>query len=107
MDTPLIISLPASDETLKAEVELLLKPNGEFYEESTESFGPDEIRLAFEIISKGIPAAVPLATVLYMMKDRIQKDKQNKIKIGPPGEEGIPLDQVDDQVIRRLEEWVK
>jgi hypothetical protein len=105
MPNPIVITLPANDEALRAEINEQLAPFAEVHE-TPPAFGLNEVKLVIEIIngSAGILAsAASVGTFLLLLRDRYKKkDEASPIRIARPGEAGVPLADADDATVRRI-----
>jgi hypothetical protein len=105
MLNPIVLTLPANDEALRAEINEQLAPYAEV-RETPPAFGLNEVKLIIEIIngSAGILAsAASVGTFLLLLRDRYKKkDEPSRIQIARPGEPGVPLADADDATVRRI-----
>ncbi len=105
MPNPIVLTLPANDEALRAEINEQLAPYAEVHE-TPPAFGLNEVKLVIEIIngSAGIIAsAASVGTFLLLLRDRYKKKNEpSRIQIARPGEPGVPLADADDATVRRI-----
>ena len=107
MPTAIVLTLPKDDDQLRAEVEQGLAPYAQIYEPPP-SFDLDvnQIKLVLEVVGQAVGVAGGVAgifTFLWAAKDRAAKaNKRTNIKVGRIGEPPVPLDDVDEALLRRL-----
>ena len=105
MPNPILLTLPATDEALRAEINEQLAPYAEVHE-TPPALGLDEVKLVIEIISGSagiIASAASVGTFLLLLRDRYKKkDEPSRIRIARPGEPGVPLATADDATVRRI-----
>lgn len=103
--TPLIITLPAGENDLLAEIRRRVEP---YAEVSTPppSFGASEVKLTVEIVggASTIPAnSAAIATLLMAIKDRFkQHGRSSGIRIGQADGPDVRLEDADQALIERL-----
>jgi hypothetical protein len=106
MPTSLLLTLPASDAALRAEVERGLAPHAEVEPQPPGTFGANEVRLLVEALVTSttvVANATSIIMFLLMIKDRYaQAQRPSGIVVGRPGERGVPLEQADEALLRRL-----
>lgn len=104
MAEPLVLTLPAHDTALRAELEKFLEPYGGTVA-APPSFGSmEDVKLFFETVGTFATSGITVTTLVYMLKDKFAG---SKIKVGKPGEPGTDLDKADERVTRRLEDLGK
>jgi hypothetical protein len=107
MPTPIVLTLPANDPRLRAEVERGLAPYARIYEPPP-SFDIDvnQVKLVLDVVGQAVGVAGGVAgifTFLWAAKDRAAKaHKRTNIKVGRMGEPPLALDYVDETLLRRL-----
>jgi hypothetical protein len=107
MPPPIVLTLPANDTRLRAEVEQGLAPYARIYEPPP-SFDIDlnQVKLVLEVVGQAVSVAGGVAgifTFLWAAKDRAAKaHKRTNIKIGRIGEPPLALDDIDEALLRQL-----
>lgn len=107
MPSPIILTLPADDARLRAEVEQGLAPYAQIYEPPL-SFDIDvnQVKLVLDVVGQAVGLAGGVAgifTFLWAAKDRAAKaHTRTNIKIGRMGEPPLALDDLDEALLRRL-----
>ncbi len=100
----IVLTLPANDEALRAEIRQQLAPHAEIHE-TPPAFGLHEVKLIIEIINGGAGILASAASVgtFLLLRDRYKKkDEPSCIQIARPGEPGVPLANADDGAVRRI-----
>ena len=105
MPQPLIITLPAEDNTLYDELEQELGRYGTV-QETPPTYGVNEIKLILDIatdIASTVAGGASLATFFLLLKDRYKKTGQpSGVKIAKGAEPPIPLESMDEASLQRL-----
>jgi hypothetical protein len=107
MPSAIVLTLPADDDQLRAEVEQGLAPYAQIYEPPP-SFDVDvtQVKLVLEVVGQAVSVAGGVAgifTFLWAAKDRAAKaHKRTNIKVGRIGEPPAALDDADETLLRRL-----
>ena len=107
LPSPIVLTLPANDTRLRAEVEQGLAPYARIYEPPP-SFDIDlnQVKLVLEVVGQAVSAAGGVAgifTFLWAAKDRAAKaHKHTNIKIGRIGEPPLALDDIDEALLWQL-----
>ena len=106
MAAPLVITLPITDTTLRDELTTDLTPYADVQEQPASSFDLATIALYVAIIGGSVEIAtnaVEIVNKLGEIRERAKKNgKPSGIKVGAPGERGVPLEAADDALLRRL-----
>ncbi len=100
-----VINVPSDEAELREEVEEQLSRYARV-SEAPKKFGGNEIQLIVDVVMQGTTLAANLAaiaTFLLLLKDRYAKTgTPSGISIARFGGEKIPLEQVDERVLRRV-----
>jgi len=107
MSSTFVLTLPADDDQLRAEVERGLAPYAQVYEPPP-SFDLDvnQVKLVLEVVGQAVSVAGGVAgifTFLWTAKDRAAKaNRRTNITVGRIGEPPVALDDADETLLRRL-----
>lgn len=109
MPTPIVLTLSADDEDLRAEIEQELAPYAEVRPAPPETFDLDEIKLVVEVIAgaTGILAnGAAVATFLMLLRDRAEAEgKRSGIRVGRQDamdDLDVALDNTDEGLLRGM-----
>jgi hypothetical protein len=107
MPTPIVLTLPANDPRLRAEVEQGLAPYARIYEPPPVlGIDLDQVKLVLDVVGQAVGVAGGVAgifTFLWAAKDRAAKaHRRTNIKVARMGEPPLALDDMDEALLRRL-----
>lgn len=111
MATPLMITVPATDEELATEIEQRL---GRYaMRQPPKTLDLETVKLLVEIFATGmggVAASAGMAVavteviknLLDIKKQLEQQGRADEVRVGAPGTRGTPLSQVDEALLRKL-----
>jgi hypothetical protein len=106
MPVPLILTLPFNNDALREEIEHQLAPYAEVQVQPPAAFDLETIKLVIEVVGGTVAMAANAAAVLTYLRSvqdqAKQKGQPSGIRVGHPGERGIPLEDADEALLREL-----
>jgi hypothetical protein len=103
MPTPIVLTLPADDTRLRAEVEHGLAPYAQIYETPSFDIDLNQVKLMLDVVGQAVGVAGGVAGIfifLWAAKDRAARaNKRTNIRIGRMGEPALALDEVDEALL--------
>lgn len=95
----LLIVVPAAEPELRANIERSLEAHADVFTQPAASFDLETIRMIVEVAAGGLGV---LKTLLEIRKLSLEQRRNSGIKVGRPGDPGIPLEQADETLLREL-----
>ncbi len=105
MPSPLVITLPAGDDELRAEIEQHLAANAEV-QTAPPQFGLPETVLIVELIAAAtgtVASVTQIAQFLLDLRDRYkERGELSGVRVGKLDGQSVALEDADDALLRRL-----
>lgn len=105
MSTSFMLSIPTNQAELRDEIEQQLSAFANV-NETPRRFDVNEIKMIVEIIagaSNILVNGTAIITFLLLLKDRFkQQGKASGIRIAVPGQKDVPLDGVDEAILKKM-----
>jgi hypothetical protein len=105
MSEPLVITLPADDESLRHEIERHLAAYAEV-QTAPSSFGWNETLLIVEVVAATTGTLASVTQIVQFLLDlrdrRKQQQQPSGISVGRFGQPGVALEEADEALLRRL-----
>ena len=105
MSPSFMISIPAGNAELREEIEEQLSAYARV-QDTPRAYDLNEIKMIVEIIAGASTILVngtAIITFLLLLKDRFkQQGKASGIRIAVPGQKDVPLDGVDEAILKKM-----